>query len=73
MVVFGIGSKMSNILRFFKPLKESDLTPKSRESASKEVKKCEERTATVGIKRGPCDLQYHCTTQGSNKLAILIT
>ena len=41
--------KMSGILRFFKPLKESELNPKSRELAYKEVKKCEERTGTPGI------------------------
>ena len=55
VVVFGIGSKMSGILRFFKPLKESELTPKLRELASKEVKKCKERTATLGMKRGRYD------------------
>ena len=49
IVVFGIGSKMSSILRFFKL---SELTPKSRELASKEVKKCEERRASLGIKSG---------------------
>ena len=47
--------KMSGILRFFKPLKESELNPKSRELASKEVKKCEERTGTPGMKRGRYD------------------
>ena len=47
---------MSGILRLFKPLKESELTPKSRELASKEVKKCEERTATLGMKRGYYDI-----------------
>ena len=31
IVVFGIGSEMSGIVRFFKLLKESELTPKSRE------------------------------------------
>ena len=55
IVVFGIDSKMSGILRFFKPLKESELTPKSKELASKEVKKCKERTATLGMKRGSYD------------------
>jgi len=35
-----------------KPLKDSELTPKSRELASNEVKKCKERSAIVGIKRG---------------------
>ena len=49
IVEFGIGSEMSGILRFFKLLKESELTPKLRELASKEVKKCEERTATLGM------------------------
>ena len=42
--------KMSGILRFFKPLKESELNHKSRELASKEVKKCKERTETLGMK-----------------------
>ena len=46
---------MSGILRFFKPLKESELNHKSKELASKEVKKCEERTATLGMKRGCYD------------------
>ena len=36
-------------------LKDSELTPKSRELASKEVKKSEERTATLGMKRGNYD------------------
>jgi len=43
---------MSGILKYFKPLKDSELTPKSRELASNEVKKFKERSATVGIKRG---------------------
>ena len=43
---------MSGILRYFKRLKENELTPKSRELAYKEVKKCEERTAAGGMKRG---------------------
>ena len=47
--------KMSGILRFFKLLKESELTPKSRELASKEVKKCKWRIATQGMKRGCYD------------------
>jgi len=46
---------MSGILKYFKyfkPLKDSELTPKSRELTSNEVKKCKERSAIVGIKRG---------------------
>jgi len=43
---------MLGILKYFKPLKDSELTTKSRELASNEVKKCKERSATVGIKRG---------------------
>ena len=43
---------MSGIFRYFKRLKENELTPKSRELAYKEVKKCEERTAAGGMKRG---------------------
>ena len=39
IVVFGIGSEMSDIFRFSKLLKESDLNPKSRELASNKVKK----------------------------------
>ena len=50
-----VALKMSGILRFFKPVKESELNPKSRELASKEVKKCEERTGTPGMKRGRYD------------------
>ena len=50
-----VAFKMSGILKFFNSLKESKLKPKSRELASKEVKKCKERTATLGMKRGCYD------------------
>ena len=50
-----VAFKISGILRLFNPIKESELNPKSRELASKEVKKCEEKTATLGMKRGRHD------------------
>ena len=43
IVLLIVAFKMSGILWFFKLLKESELNPKSRELASKKVKKCKER------------------------------
>jgi len=52
------------ILKYFKPLKDGELTPKARKMAVNEVKKCE-RVAPTGQKRGHYDF-----VSGDNKLKV---